>query len=268
MASFSAGQTSYDVLSDPYSRTFYRLVAHNGAGESVPATLGPAPGRSPLLQAYFDWTAARFSPAEMADPNVSGAGADPDDDGLPNFHEFLAGSDPHNPDTDGDGVPDGQDGCPLDPDIQPPRLPSFGDRYTVIDLSERGLLEYDKPYAINDAEQISGRFNGQVNDNYLFHEFLWQAGTRTAVPANFYVGGHRPSSAGALAGHVDKEINDEFGTYTAARAALWYPQQDQPILLADPTPVDLGQNAFGDVPRKFDSHALAINDSGAVVGLS
>ena len=180
----------------------------------------------------------------------------------------MAGSDPHNPDTDGDGVPDGQDGCPLDPDIQPPRLPSFGDRYTVIDLSERGLLEYDKPYAINDAEQISGRFNGQVNDNYLFHEFLWQAGTRTAVPANFYVGGHRPSSAGALAGHVDKEINDEFGTYTAARAALWYPQQDQPILLADPTPVDLGQDAFGDVPRKFDSHALAINDSGAVVGLS
>src|SRR4029077_9561668 len=34
---------------------------------------------------------------------------DPDHDGLTNLQEFQNGTDPHNPDTDGDGLTDGQE---------------------------------------------------------------------------------------------------------------------------------------------------------------
>ena len=41
------------------------------------------------------------------------ASGDPDSDGASNIQEFLAGSDPNNPDTDGDGIIDGFDGNPV-----------------------------------------------------------------------------------------------------------------------------------------------------------
>ncbi|MFH0800521.1 MAG: thrombospondin type 3 repeat-containing protein [Pseudomonadota bacterium] len=39
--------------------------------------------------------------------------SDDDSDGLPNVDELVKGTDPRNSDTDGDGVPDGKDNCPL-----------------------------------------------------------------------------------------------------------------------------------------------------------
>jgi hypothetical protein len=47
------------------------------------------------------------------DPND--ASGDADNDGLTNLQEYNAGTNPHNPDTDGDGVKDGDDPFPTDP---------------------------------------------------------------------------------------------------------------------------------------------------------
>ena len=41
---------------------------------------------------------------------------DTDDDGLVDGEEVIVGSDPFNPDTDGDGIPDGEDEDPLAPE--------------------------------------------------------------------------------------------------------------------------------------------------------
>ncbi len=50
----------------------------------------------------------RGARVEVLDP-----AADADDDGMSNADELAAGSDPEDPDTDGDGVVDGTDNCPV-----------------------------------------------------------------------------------------------------------------------------------------------------------
>ena len=50
--------------------------------------------------------------------DATDASADADFDGLTNLQEFNAGTDPSNRDSDGDGVPDGRDGSPLDATVK------------------------------------------------------------------------------------------------------------------------------------------------------
>jgi hypothetical protein len=57
--------------------------------------------------AYQRCAANVFSPDELADPAIAGEAADPDNDGLSNKAECAAGTNPRNPDTDGDGLLDG-----------------------------------------------------------------------------------------------------------------------------------------------------------------
>jgi hypothetical protein len=52
-----------------------------------------------------DWKVAHG--LDLNDPNV--ALEDPDNDGLTNLEEYQHGTDPHNPDTDGDGLSDGDE---------------------------------------------------------------------------------------------------------------------------------------------------------------
>jgi hypothetical protein len=45
--------------------------------------------------------------------NSADASIDPDNDGLTNLEEYQAGTDPNNPDTDNDGIPDGEEANPM-----------------------------------------------------------------------------------------------------------------------------------------------------------
>jgi hypothetical protein len=52
--------------------------------------------------------------AHGLDPTVNDANLDPDGDGLTNLQEYLYGTDPHNPDSDGDGIMDGEEAWRLE----------------------------------------------------------------------------------------------------------------------------------------------------------
>lgn len=71
-------------------------------------SLNPAPGASPAKE-------VRLNPRLLAQE-------DSDNDGLKDWEEIIIGTDPHNPDTDGDETPDGeemeQNRIPLDPSSQ------------------------------------------------------------------------------------------------------------------------------------------------------
>ncbi len=56
---------------------------------------------------YAVWKERFFAPNELADSNIVGPNADPDNDGLTNYEEFLAKTLPKSADTDGDWIADG-----------------------------------------------------------------------------------------------------------------------------------------------------------------
>jgi len=67
------------------------------------AALIPATGQVP----YSQWTQEHFN--GNCDISVCGENEDPDRDGLTNKQEYTLGTDPQNPDTDGDGLSDGDE---------------------------------------------------------------------------------------------------------------------------------------------------------------
>jgi hypothetical protein len=71
------------------------------------------------------------------DPTTDDGHLDYDNDGLTNYEEYQRGTDPFNPDTDGDGIPDGQEfgGFPITPGGG-----GSGDGVKVISADETGIV--------------------------------------------------------------------------------------------------------------------------------
>ena len=91
--------------------------------------------------------------------------ADTDDDGLPNLIEKEIGSDPYNPDTDGDNLPDGYEALTLETDPTKPDTDDNGVLDCDEDFDEDGLTnlqEYEQgtePY--NDDTDGDGLKDGE-----------------------------------------------------------------------------------------------------------
>lgn len=67
-----------------------------------------------------NWWRAQYFGSGSTTNGTSCASCDPDSDGLTNLQEYQLATDPNNPDTDGDGLPDGVDFDPKQYDHTPP----------------------------------------------------------------------------------------------------------------------------------------------------
>jgi hypothetical protein len=85
----------------------------------------PEDDASLLVDTDGDRIPDRWEDYAKTNQNVGDANNDTDNDGNTNFEEWLAGTDPHNPDSDGDGWSDGaeagQNSDPLDANDHDPR---------------------------------------------------------------------------------------------------------------------------------------------------
>jgi hypothetical protein len=77
--------------------------------------------------------------AHGLDPTMNDGDFDYDNDGLTNYEEYLRGTDPFNPDTDGDGILDGDEVGKLPP-TPGPGGGGTGDGITVVSQDDTGMV--------------------------------------------------------------------------------------------------------------------------------
>jgi hypothetical protein len=75
----------------------------------TPSQTSQTPDNSLSTKLPKIWTTKYFQKETCDNPEVCGDTADPDSDGLNNYDEFVANTDPTNPDTDQDGLADGDE---------------------------------------------------------------------------------------------------------------------------------------------------------------
>jgi pectate lyase len=102
---------------------FYSVVVTNSAGPATSAfaqlTLNSG------ATGFSSWQATNFTPAQLADPNISGPDATPAGDGVPNFLKYALGLAP----------------------FVPAQQPLVGFQF----LNGEGVLSYDRPANVTDA---------------------------------------------------------------------------------------------------------------------
>ena len=162
-------------LIPPSALTFYRPESDDGDDDSLPDDWEREYGLDP-------------DDAGADDPVGQGERGDLDRDGLQNRLEFVAGTDPSNPDTDGDGIDDGDElevfgSDPLEKDQ------SLGREVADVELG--GFVPSDENWMLLEGRLVNDRHNGSVawpfsvpSAGYYFYELTLQltGGTRFAPP--------------------------------------------------------------------------------------
>ena len=93
-----AGTSGYSALAKLATGEIGLLNEVNGYAriDYVRRSVATMSGGTDSLPAYTVWAGNSFSPAQLMNPAISGPNADPDGDGVGNYAEFLAGTDPLN----------------------------------------------------------------------------------------------------------------------------------------------------------------------------
>ncbi len=112
---------------------------------------------TPLTAIAKEWQLKYFNDELCKNPELCGDGADPDFDGLTNLEEYKKSTDPNNPDSDKDGLSDGDEvnvfsGNPLDSHTA--KNPKYSDKdSTLFSFS----LVTDKKYTTAELSVIKGK---------------------------------------------------------------------------------------------------------------
>jgi hypothetical protein len=118
---------------------FWLLAGDQPEPQTYNELIAPPPVADPDVTTPADWLERYFGASTCTVKTSCGDSADPDRDGLTNKEEFELGTDPNNPDSDSDGIAD-------------------GDEYHIFSSEPLMSKTYrDGPY--NDADFVKGGFD-------------------------------------------------------------------------------------------------------------
>ncbi len=131
---------------------------------------------------------AGSDPLDPCDPNSSAGACDQDNDGLTNDQENDKGTDPTNPDTDGDGIKDGDDYTNseytgLEPCL-PPQSPGYNNYDNTNDLWKAANCDGDD--YINSTEDNTSLNPSKISDPYDPNSacFVYNSAPASSQPKN------------------------------------------------------------------------------------
>ena len=99
---YIAAPQEQSILANPTAHT---PATKGSSQQAPPATTTP----DTTVTTPQAWQTQYFGAADCKSFSICGDNADPDHDGLTNIQEFRSGTDPNNPDSDGDGISDGDE---------------------------------------------------------------------------------------------------------------------------------------------------------------
>jgi len=180
-------------------------------GSQPPPAPQPAPVATTTPQTGFttskDWRDKYFP--NCTDPKICGDSADPDRDGLQNLQEYQLGTDPNNPDSDQDGLADGDETAVFM--SQPSNSHSAGDpKYNDADYIKGG---YDFNTGNKMTAQAIAALSGRMQNLGLHQPTLTTLGNILNSLYNFTP----PDSSGATSTPVN--VNPDASSSTPSSAA-------------------------------------------------
>lgn len=179
----------------------------------------PQPQPQPQSQIPDTWQQKFFNSPNCSNQDVCGDAADPDHDGLTNLEEYNRGTDPNNPDSDGDGISDGDEVHVFGLDPANPKtagVPKFTDSG---DLNYKYNSRTHQPFTDTELQQIAANIK-----QYGLHSPSTK--TLKADIINFYtnyVAQPQPTQQGAL----DRDTQRAYTIKQIAFALLKYNETNQ-----------------------------------------